>query len=309
MPRNGGIPTDADERAPRQRSPLGDAGTPRRRVKAKGAVVTTLAETPEFLHCPGIVGHYRSYDEYARSVKRILLSFFELHNESMNVWTHFVAALVYLTGIAPYMFWMRLRDAPLLDRYTISLYYVAAATCFLLSAVYHLFLTHSVKAYRVLRMADHQGILLLICASYIPAIGIGYRCHWRIAIQFLWVNAAFYMMAVVGLWYAHRHGYVVFRNITFLGYTSWGLLPLAVGLTLQLEHAAWLLRHAFVMWSIYGIGFVLYVTRFPEKVWVGKFDLWFSSHQLFHIATIAASAVWGRSMLRLHDHVSATGLC
>jgi hypothetical protein len=37
-----------------------------------------------------------------------------LHNESMNVWTHFVAALVYLTGIAPYMFWMRLRDAPLL---------------------------------------------------------------------------------------------------------------------------------------------------------------------------------------------------
>lgn len=283
-------------------------GGTRRRLR-KGAVVTTVAETPEFLHCPGIVGHYRSYDEYARSVKRILVSFFELHNESMNVWTHFVAALIYLVGVAPYMFWVRLGNAPALDRYTVSLYYVAAAACFLLSATYHLFLTHSVKAYRALRMADHQGILLLICASYIPAIGIGYQCHWRMAIRFLWINAVFYVLAVVGLWYAHRYGYVTFRNITFLGYTCWGLLPLAVGLTLQLEHAAWLLRHAFMMWSIYGIGFALYVTRFPEKVWVGKFDLWFSSHQLFHIATIAASAVWGRSMLRLHDHVSASGVC
>jgi adiponectin receptor len=303
------MPTDADERIPKRPAALpGTVGGQRRRLR-KGAVVTTLAETPEFLHCPGILGHYRSYDEYARSVKRILVSFFELHNESMNVWTHFLAALVYLLGVAPYMFWVRLRDAPTLDRYTISLYYIAAAACFLLSATYHLFLTHSVKAYRALRMADHQGILLLICASYIPAIGIGYQCHWQMAIRFLWINAIFYVLAVVGLWYAHRYGYVTFRNITFLGYTCWGLLPLAIGLTLQLEHAAWLLRHAFIMWSIYGVGFVLYVTRFPEKVWVGRFDLWFSSHQLFHIATIAASAVWGRSMLRLHDHVSASGVC
>lgn len=46
---------------------------------------------------------------------------------------------------------------------------------------------------------------------------------------------------------------------------------------------------------IYSVGAGFFVSRFPERVWPGKFDIWGSSHQVFHVLVVVAGGVhaWG----------------
>jgi adiponectin receptor len=48
-----------------------------------------------------------------------------------------------------------------------------------------------------------------------------------------------------------------------------------------------------LMGLLYGIGVSFFITRFPECVWPGKFDLLFHSHQIFHIFVVAAGKIAG----------------
>lgn len=42
---------------------------------------------------------------------------------------------------------------------------------------------------------------------------------------------------------------------------------------------------------MYGCGAFFFATRFPESMWPGKFDIWFSSHQIFHVLVVVGSIV------------------
>ena len=46
-----------------------------------------------------------------------------------------------------------------------------------------------------------------------------------------------------------------------------------------------------LMGLLYGIGVTFFITRFPECIWPGKFDLLFHSHQIFHIFVVAAGKI------------------
>mmetsp|Transcript_2156 Transcript_2156/g.5642 ORF Transcript_2156/g.5642 Transcript_2156/m.5642 type:complete len:203 (+) Transcript_2156:415-1023(+) len=50
----------------------------------------------------------------------------------------------------------------------------------------------------------------------------------------------------------------------------------------QAGHPAWgsLFAYLSAMLGLYGLGVVLYTSRFPERFYPGRFDLWFSSHQV-----------------------------
>lgn len=39
------------------------------------------------------------------------------------------------------------------------------------------------------------------------------------------------------------------------------------------------------------IGALIYGTRFPEKLYPGHFDIWGSSHQIFHVLVVLATCV------------------
>lgn len=47
----------------------------------------------------------------------------------------------------------------------------------------------------------------------------------------------------------------------------------------------WLLSMAL----LYLVGALLYATRTPERFFPGKFDIWFQSHQLFHMCVVIAA--------------------
>jgi len=51
------------------------------------------------------------------------------------------------------------------------------------------------------------------------------------------------------------------------------------------------MQNLILMGALYAVGVALFVTRFPESVWPGKFNLIFQSHQLFHVLVVSAALV------------------
>ena len=49
------------------------------------------------------------------------------------------------------------------------------------------------------------------------------------------------------------------------------------------------------------LGAAIYALRVPERWYPGAFDLWFSSHQLFHLCVVAAALVHYRGVRTLLD--------
>lgn len=54
--------------------------------------------------------------------------------------------------------------------------------------------------------------------------------------------------------------------------------------------------------ALYILGAGLYAARFPERVRPGKFDIWGSSHQLFHILVVLAAAVHLVGLVKAFDY-------
>ena len=49
------------------------------------------------------------------------------------------------------------------------------------------------------------------------------------------------------------------------------------------------LHYTLVMAALYLTGALLYATRIPERFLPGKCDIWFQSHQIFHLLIVAAA--------------------
>jgi adiponectin receptor len=51
------------------------------------------------------------------------------------------------------------------------------------------------------------------------------------------------------------------------------------------------LHYTLVMGALYLTGALLYATRVPERFLPGRCDIWFQSHQIFHLLVVAAAFV------------------
>lgn len=64
------------------------------------------------------------------------------------------------------------------------------------------------------------------------------------------------------------------------------------------------------MGGLYILGAVLYGCRIPERFLPGKFDIWFQSHQIFHVLVIAAAFVHYHGMTNMALHrLTKAGEC
>ena len=52
------------------------------------------------------------------------------------------------------------------------------------------------------------------------------------------------------------------------------------------------------IYSRYGLGFVFYITRFPESKFPNRFDLLGSSHQFWHVAVLTAAIMWQGTLVK-----------
>mmetsp|Transcript_10191 Transcript_10191/g.17499 ORF Transcript_10191/g.17499 Transcript_10191/m.17499 type:complete len:340 (+) Transcript_10191:221-1240(+) len=225
-------------------------------------------------------------------------SMFTVHNETANVWTHMLSALVFF-GMSIWLFthYFHVNPIPMVHRTLISLYAFCAGVTFGVSSIYHLFRDQSLQWYNTLRAIDFQSILLLITASYLPAISMAY--HFTPTLQQVYLSLVFLFFGVntLGIQIARKLQLNWLRYTLFAANTFWGIIP-----TLHVQHlphptmihSTFFLRSAQIMWSCYAIGFLFYALKLPERFRVlrAKMDLMFASHTIWHIMVILGASYW-----------------
>ena len=130
-------------------------------------------------------GYRQSQSSYAHSFR----SLFYLHNESVNIWTHLIGAMLFL-GSAAYVDRVvrpRYASASEADVLVFACFFGGAVVCLGMSATFHTLSNHSDTVAKWGNKLDYTGIVALIVGSYVPALYYGFFCLPNLMTAYLWV--------------------------------------------------------------------------------------------------------------------------
>lgn len=120
---------------------------------------------------------YHGYRHISRSAHSSLCSLFYVHNESFNIYSHLIPAILFLLGewhIQQYLTNMY-SGVTGADLIAFSIFMLTAVTCLTLSAAYHIFMNHSQHVEHLCLRLDMLGIVVFILGDL--ALGI-YMIFW-----------------------------------------------------------------------------------------------------------------------------------
>ncbi len=133
-------------------------------------------EVPVWYSEPQVLTGYRPVNS---SVRLCLQSLSYLHNETVNIFSHLIPALVALVliGLVPLFFRSRFPNSGWQDRLIFQIYLATSAVCFAVSALYHLLLCHSQRCHDLWVRLDYAAILFQILGSFVSGIYLGFYCE------------------------------------------------------------------------------------------------------------------------------------
>ncbi|KAA8914286.1 hemolysin-III related-domain-containing protein [Sphaerosporella brunnea] len=299
--------------------------TPRQRMKGKqrrqsigeqavDAIKNVERKVEHALTC--MDNHYilSGYRPATESFKKSFASLSYLHNESVNIYTHLLGALLFLFFLIYLHSIVRPRYAHATpsDILAFTTFFLSATTCLGMSATYHTISNHSPSVAKFGNQLDYLGIIVLIVGSSLPTIYYGFLCHATL----IWTYWG--MMCIFGSACAvvtfnpvfRTPKYRPFRAAMFVALGGAGVVPVLHGLYLfgaaalkERVGLSWVLLEA----ALYVTGATIYAARVPEKFWPGRFDLVGASHQMFHSFVVAAALMHLKGLMVAFDGVHSRG--
>ncbi|OBT76498.1 hypothetical protein VF21_03947 [Pseudogymnoascus sp. 05NY08] len=249
----------------------------------------------------------------------IVTSLTFLHNETCNVYTHLVGALL-LPLIATTF--MRILSEPQFlnvlgtDYFMFGIFFWCAECCLIFSATYHLVGSHSHDVEQFWHRMDLLGIVIVTVGTFIPGIFYIFICepglqklHWAIIVALGSTTAALISIP--------RFRTLRFRKVRVGAYFALGtsaFIPILHGV--QLYGLEYMLQYSGMKWYLlelvfYGGGASLYgwQSRTPERFAPGKFDIWGSSHQIFHVSIMCAMYIHAIALLQAFTACHTLDIC
>eukprot|EP00002_Diphylleia_rotans_P002282 TRINITY_DN11451_c0_g1_i1.p1 TRINITY_DN11451_c0_g1~~TRINITY_DN11451_c0_g1_i1.p1 ORF type:complete len:337 (+),score=59.27 TRINITY_DN11451_c0_g1_i1:53-1063(+) len=232
-------------------------------------------------------------------------SVFSIHNESGNIWTHVIGFFLFLyIFINDIVFWQdtlvpvrEITDESWKkygDWIVFSVYLLSVKACLMFSSLYHIVLCHSHDAFRVYSKLDYAGIAFLISGSFYPLVYYWFYCRPHLQFVYLCLISFFGLSATylaLSDKFATRE-YRTFRAAIFTATGFTGGVP-ALHFYFFPEDSLDVYIHQEFPFFYFMIGVVAYLSgaviysqRIPERLFVGKFDYWLHSHQIFHILVV-----------------------
>ncbi|XP_024146377.1 membrane progestin receptor beta [Oryzias melastigma] len=251
------------------------------------AATVPASEVPTLFREPYILSGYRPVQQDWRCY---VLSLFQRHNESLNVWTHLLAVPVLLIR-----WWANVSalgcplDAASLP---LGLFMVSALTYLCLSVAAHLLQSHSVRAHYFFFFLDYVGV-----AVYQYGCSLGHYFYtsepaWRDRIGRLFLPGAalFAWLSCAGCCFAkykYRRPYPVQRKIC-------QLIPTGVAYVLDISPVvhrllttSWTQESSLTFHTLQIASFLLSAFFFscpvPERFFPGRCDFVGQGHQVFHV--------------------------
>ncbi|XP_061602687.1 membrane progestin receptor beta [Cololabis saira] len=255
-------------------------------LPSPGATVAA-SQVPALFREPYILSGYRPVRQDWRCY---LLSLFQRHNESLNVWTHLLAGPVLLlrwwanAGTLGYTL-----DAASLP---LALFLLSALTYLGLSVAAHLFQSHSERAHYFFFFLDYVGV-----AVYQYGCSLGHYFYtsepaWRESVGFLFLPGAalFGWLSCAGCCLAklrYRRPYPLQRKVCQLIPTSLAYLLDISPVAHRLLACPWGREAAPHFHALQVACFLLAAFFFscpvPERFFPGRCDFLGQGHQVFHL--------------------------
>ena len=120
-----------------------------------------------------------SYRPISNSTKACLDSWLYLHNESVNIYTHLVPAILCL--LAEGLIYQHIHgsypNATVSDHIVFAVFLLTAAICLGLSATYHTMMNHSIDVSHMWLRFDFVGIVILILGCFVSGIYVEFYCE------------------------------------------------------------------------------------------------------------------------------------
>ena len=248
---------------------------------------------------PYLRSHYRPVSYSSSSC---LYSWTYLHNETLNIYTHLIPALLSVVG----QMWMQrmisdsFPEATIGERAVFALNLAAATATLTMSTFYHTLMNHSFHVSSLWLRIDYVGILALTLGSFFSGIFVGFYCHPHLQLLYWSMITLLSLITAILVLHPLLQGvrFRTLRTAAFVLTALSGFAPIGHGLWLYGWAEMWE-RSGMPYWllegAIYGVGAALFATRWPEKKWPGRFDVWGTSHQFFHLCVVAAACahLWG----------------
>lgn len=250
------------------------------------------------------------------SFRACFKSIFRIHTETGNIWTHLLGCLFFLCLGIVYMFRPNMSFvAPFQEKIVIGAFFLGAILCLSFSWLFHTVYCHSEGVSRVFSKLDYSGIAFLIMGSFVPWLYYSFYCSPQPCFIYLIVVCILGIAAITVSQcdFFAKPQYRGVRAGVFVGLGLSGVVP-----TLHFMISEGFLRATtmgqmgwlFLMAVLYITGACLYAARIPERFFPGKCDIWFHSHQLFHILVVAGAFVHFHGVSNLQEfRYTAGGGC
>jgi len=219
---------------------------------------------------------------------------FTRNNEMMNVWTHFIP----FVATTWYIFKLWLVDEYdfVNDSYTWPLltYLISCCVYPFISAFAHCFDCVSARARHVMFFMDYSAIAMYGLATCIAHYAYSFPREFNgTSLKFLYVPIAFYnacfmpVLSCESRFIEFSPYCKKFRLLAFVIPAAWGTSPMLYRLFFASHKAnnftPEVLRYHQMQFLTGAVSSVLYGFRFPEAFFPGKCDVFFHSHQIFHV--------------------------
>jgi adiponectin receptor len=248
---------------------------------------------------------------------RCLESALEFHNETVNIHSHLLGAVLFFS--LPYVSYRHfsLHGTPiqLPDIIVLSTFFFGVAICFLLSSTFHTFANHSPRVNTFGNQLDYLGIVILMWGSTIPSVYYGFYCDPGLQKRY-WTVVSVLAIACVVATLDTRFRHPALRPYRALVYSGLGLSALGFvshGLFLhgwEIQNGRMSLDWMGLMTVLNLTGATAYAVRLPEKLAPRKFDIIGNSHQILHVMVILAALAHMFGLFRAFGHVhSSTFTC
>uniref|UniRef100_A0A0R3X6F9 Adiponectin receptor 2 n=1 Tax=Hydatigena taeniaeformis TaxID=6205 RepID=A0A0R3X6F9_HYDTA len=240
------------------------------------------------------------------SFEQCFRSIFRIHTETGNIWTHLIGCLCFLVLCISFLVHPGL-DLPWDETLVITFFFISAILALGFSWTFHTVYCYSEPVGRLFSKLDYMGIALLIIGSFVPWIHYSFYCHVPSKIVYL---SGIIILGVICMVISSQDRFCTpkYRSVRAGLFLSLGLSAVVPFVhyvflegfwnTINSSGVGWLA----LMALLYITGALIYAFRIPECLYPGKFDIWFQSHQIFHVFVVLAALVHLNSILQIAEY-------
>ncbi|KAL8949887.1 MAG: hypothetical protein Q9222_004044 [Ikaeria aurantiellina] len=268
------------------------------------------------------------YRPETRSTRLCFASWAYIHNETANIYTHLLPALLSLVFqvVASRFFTVKYPHSSAGDRLVFAFFFLTASICLGISTTYHTLMNHSAHLSSLWLRIDYVGIIIIILGDFVSGVYMIFYCE-PILQQVYWCMVrtnlhstslrnttksekqitVLGVLTVIILLSPGLQGlrYRTLRACTVVFTGLSGFAPLLHGISVfgvaQMNRQSgmpyYLLEGVLLI-----MGALFYGIRIPEVLKPGRFDIWVSSHQIFHVLVVAATAAHMCGICKAFDY-------